>query len=292
MRALSEPKPGSARAADAAPRPYRPRATDGRRRHRRSPRQCGRCPGRARPCCGESGESRAACERRRPTPRIGGGQAPGVEGPEPLTYPQRAEERLLDRELLIEAEADEQSEWVLGDQAVAAGSSVHSRTGAGPGLGIPTSLPEGRPDVPSGLPGNRLAEVRSRFGHDGRNRAPAGGTTGGTPAHPWAGCGLHCEVMAITSALAVPPEEIDRRRTFWVACAGLAIVTAALMVAIVVLTRGTLTYIIDDAYIHLSMARTFATTGTWGVVPGDWNRRTRHRAGSCCWPPSSRSCRR
>ena len=84
------------------------------------------------------------------------------------------------------------------------------------------------------------------------------------------GCCLHCEVMAITSALAVPLEEIDRRRTFWVACAGLAIVTAALMVAIVVLTRGTLTYIIDDAYIHLSMARTFATTGTWGVVPGDW----------------------
>ena len=82
--------------------------------------------------------------------------------------------------------------------------------------------------------------------------------------------GLHCEVMGITSALAVPAEEIDRRRTFWVACAGLAIVTAALMIAIVVLTRGTLTYIIDDAYIHLSMARTFATTGTWGVVPGDW----------------------
>ena len=86
----------------------------------------------------------------------------------------------------------------------------------------------------------------------------------------WPRCGLHGEVMAITSTLAVPPEEIDRRRTFWVACAGLAIVTAALMVAIVVLTRGTLTYIIDDAYIHLSMARTFATTGTWGVVPGDW----------------------
>ena len=54
-------------------------------------------------------------------------------------------------------------------------------------------------------------------------------------------CGLHCEVMAITSALAVPPEEIDRRHTFWVACAGLAIVTAALMITIVVLTRGTLT---------------------------------------------------
>lgn len=76
--------------------------------------------------------------------------------------------------------------------------------------------------------------------------------------------------MVNTSALAVPPDEIDRRRTFWVACAGLALVTAALMVAIVVLTRGTLTYIIDDAYIHLSMARTFAATGTWGVVPGDW----------------------
>jgi hypothetical protein len=81
---------------------------------------------------------------------------------------------------------------------------------------------------------------------------------------------LRREVMGITSALAVSPEEIDRRHTFWVACAGLVMVTAALMVAIVVVTRGTLTYIIDDAYIHLSMARTFATTGTWGVVPGDW----------------------
>ena len=91
--------------------------------------------------------------------------------------------------------------------------------------------------------------------------------------------------MVNTSALAVPPDEIDRRRTFWVACAGLALVTAALMVAIVVLTRGTLTYIIDDAYIHLSMARTFATTGTWGVVPGDWEfGGTRRRDGSCSWP--------
>jgi hypothetical protein len=76
--------------------------------------------------------------------------------------------------------------------------------------------------------------------------------------------------MGRTSGLVVPREEIDRRRTFWVACAGLALVTGALMIAIVVLTRGTLTYIIDDAYIHLSMARTFATSGTWGVVPGDW----------------------
>ena len=49
---------------------------------------------------------------------VGGGQALGVEGPEPLAHPQRSEERLLDRELLIEAEADEQGEWVLGDQTV------------------------------------------------------------------------------------------------------------------------------------------------------------------------------
>ena len=78
------------------------------------------------------------------------------------------------------------------------------------------------------------------------------------------------EASAAAPVMVIPEAEVDRRLTFLVACAGLVLVTSALMVAIVILTRGTLTYIIDDAYIHLSMARTFATTGTWGVVPGDW----------------------
>jgi hypothetical protein len=65
-------------------------------------------------------------------------------------------------------------------------------------------------------------------------------------------------------------EAVDRRATFLVAVSSLVATTAAMCLATVALTRGTLTYIIDDAYIHLTMARNLAFHGTWGMVPGEF----------------------
>ncbi len=51
---------------------------------------------------------------------------------------------------------------------------------------------------------------------------------------------------------------------------GYLVVTGVLVVASLVTTGGTFVYLIDDPAIHLSMARTLAESGTWGVVPGEF----------------------
>jgi hypothetical protein len=76
-------------------------------------------------------------------------------------------------------------------------------------------------------------------------------------------------VAATRPALAAEAA-VDRRATLLVAVAGLVATTGAMCLATVALTRGTLTYIIDDAYIHLTMARNLAEHGTWGMVPGEF----------------------
>lgn len=48
------------------------------------------------------------------------------------------------------------------------------------------------------------------------------------------------------------------------------LVTAVLVVQSLAVSDGVLVYLIDDPAIHLSMARTLAETGTWGVVPGEF----------------------
>lgn len=60
----------------------------------------------------------------------------------------------------------------------------------------------------------------------------------------------------------------NRRATFLLSTGALVATVGAMCVATIALTRGTLTYIIDDAYIHLTMARNLAFHGTWGMVPG------------------------
>jgi len=74
--------------------------------------------------------------------------------------------------------------------------------------------------------------------------------------------------VAAARARVAASAAVNRRATFLVATASLMATTAAMCVATVALTRGTLTYIIDDAYIHLTMARNLADYGTWGMVPG------------------------
>ena len=59
----------------------------------------------------------------------------------------------------------------------------------------------------------------------------------------------------------------DRAAERWGVAAYLAAVTV-LVVAVLVLLRGTFVYVLDDAAIHLSMADTLARHGTWGVTPG------------------------
>jgi hypothetical protein len=59
-----------------------------------------------------------------------------------------------------------------------------------------------------------------------------------------------------------------RRTALVVGLLSLAGVTAALIVAIVRANGGTFTYLLDDPYIHLSIARNLAQHGSYGVVPG------------------------
>jgi hypothetical protein len=71
-------------------------------------------------------------------------------------------------------------------------------------------------------------------------------------------------------ASASPTDRPSRRATLLLMWTGLAVVTAAICIATVAMTHGTLTYIIDDTYIHLTMARNFAEHSTWGMVPGEF----------------------
>jgi hypothetical protein len=59
-----------------------------------------------------------------------------------------------------------------------------------------------------------------------------------------------------------------RRTATLVGLATLAAVIVVLIALTVQANDGTFTYIIDDPYIHLSMARNLAMHGTYGVVPG------------------------
>jgi hypothetical protein len=59
-----------------------------------------------------------------------------------------------------------------------------------------------------------------------------------------------------------------RRTAFIIGVASLLAVTAALAVGATVNNRGVFTYVVDDPYIHVTMARNLALSGTYGVVPG------------------------
>jgi hypothetical protein len=52
--------------------------------------------------------------------------------------------------------------------------------------------------------------------------------------------------------------------------ASLLVALAALVGAALVLNRGTFVYALDDAYIHLAMAKTLALDGTYGLVAGQY----------------------
>jgi hypothetical protein len=76
----------------------------------------------------------------------------------------------------------------------------------------------------------------------------------------------------VTATITVPEAHpsaptADRAAERWGVAAYLAAVTV-LVVAVLVLLRGTFVYVLDDAAIHLSMADTLARHGTWGVTPG------------------------
>jgi hypothetical protein len=69
---------------------------------------------------------------------------------------------------------------------------------------------------------------------------------------------------------AVAGSRVNRRATLLISAAALGTITLGMFVATMLMTRGSLTYIIDDAYIHLTMARNLAFHGTWGMVPGEF----------------------
>lgn len=60
------------------------------------------------------------------------------------------------------------------------------------------------------------------------------------------------------------------RRDTWFAVGLTTIALGILFAGIVYETKGHFMYPQDDVYIHLSMARTLAQTGTWGIMPGEF----------------------
>ena len=64
------------------------------------------------------------------------------------------------------------------------------------------------------------------------------------------------------------PEPRDRIRFFVVAGAASLLTLAALLVVSIVRNDGHLVYVLDDAGIHLSIARQLVEHGTWGVTDG------------------------
>ncbi len=60
--------------------------------------------------------------------------------------------------------------------------------------------------------------------------------------------------------------ETQRRFAVWAVASTFAVL-AGIVAASLYRTRGHLAYVLDDAAIHLSMARNLALHGTWGVVP-------------------------
>ena len=71
--------------------------------------------------------------------------------------------------------------------------------------------------------------------------------------------------------LSGPSVEASARRTFFrIGAASSLVVTGVLLVASLVRNDGHLLYVIDDAGIHLSLARQLATHGTWGPFAGHY----------------------
>ena len=67
--------------------------------------------------------------------------------------------------------------------------------------------------------------------------------------------------------MAVMQRQFQAHITFWGASLLLLIVVAVRLQLLVAGTGGALVYALDDAYIHLAMARNFAEHGTWGINP-------------------------
>src|SRR5205814_6441152 len=63
-------------------------------------------------------------------------------------------------------------------------------------------------------------------------------------------------------------ERMARER--WPLLAALALLWAALLLLYAAILRGThggFVYVLDDPYIHMAMAKHFATVGVWGITP-------------------------
>lgn len=78
--------------------------------------------------------------------------------------------------------------------------------------------------------------------------------------------------MSLTTppaATAELPRRLPPARRRWFALLSAVFVgLLAVVIAQIVATTGELVYAIDDPYIHLALAETFARTGTWGLQPG------------------------
>lgn len=57
----------------------------------------------------------------------------------------------------------------------------------------------------------------------------------------------------------------------------------------VLVNRGHFEYILDDVYIHVSMARNLATTGIYGVAAGTYESASSPHPEPGCWPSAGRS---
>src|SRR5262245_56602570 len=57
----------------------------------------------------------------------------------------------------------------------------------------------------------------------------------------------------------------------WLAVVSLGVTLLALFIIVLRRTGGTCSYALDDAYIHMAMARHFAEHGVWGVAPDEFS---------------------
>lgn len=75
-----------------------------------------------------------------------------------------------------------------------------------------------------------------------------------------------------TTGLPATDARLRRGRRWFFAwgAGGYLLVTSVLLARSLSVSDGALVYLIDDPAIHLSIARTFAESGTWGIVPGEF----------------------
>ena len=102
------------------------------------------------------------------------------------------------------------------------------------------------------------------MGRDGESSMRPAGAKASAPAR----------ARAVELAGARGPASVKRRRSALTLVIPVALFAALLSIALarsLALTNGRLVYTLDDAYIHMAMAKHFASHGVWGVTPYEFS---------------------